>query len=523
MPNCNKCEAAPNLLPTGLYNQAYCPTCKSIYRKSFGTKENSGYTLTESVYVPPAPPFVLQPSNLPRNDAFAIEVRNVTVYPRPDQHDALSLGSEAGFSYAQPLLHFIWFGTPPSASTFAPVMKWATTLSKAWGGVCLWLDNVCIQTLVPQIAGVTSCKEELVSPLKAALKCRQMIVKSDHLPIYILSIDDHLSMLATNETMLALAKAIDFERAHSAPYQLVQVASDIMRVIVLRYYGGCYMDFDVDPHLRCGRQQFPEPGLIPLGRQGILCHAKPITGFGENDIIFADPTNERTASLLNGVLRAMAFEYKEPKARAVALEKSILLTLKDKAIVTLEKYALAFKISGMSLYNLAYLVEQDSHRGQKLEYAKALDGDVALVCRLISESVDKVTFSPFKACIPEDNKLRWAKLQACFSHETLSKPFYSWGDPGASASLKVIDSTITLQAAIRGYLASKELAERQRVAQGALEVALGHLLTLLADLPVSEQRRGELAHSWLADIVRDYGHMPSVLEIDGWIRMNWPD
>lgn len=45
----------------------------------------------------------------------------------------------------------------------------------------------------------------------------------------------------------------------------------------------------------------------------------------------------------------------------------------------------------------------------------------------------------------------------------------------------------------------------------------------LSDLSVPPLRLEELALSWLEKITQDYGHVPSVEEIDSWIYFNWQD
>lgn len=52
-----------------------------------------------------------------------------------------------------------------------------------------------------------------------------------------------------------------------------------------------------------------------------------------------------------------------------------------------------------------------------------------------------------------------------FSQDTLSKLFYSWKDPGVTPTLEIIESSIVIQAAVRGHLARKEVTERKQQAQ----------------------------------------------------------
>lgn len=503
---CTICADAPTLLPTGAYGRSYCPACKRIHTR---------HGATDQSYVPPAPAFELQPKDVLPNPAFRAEVPAVTVVPRTLRDKAPLPVLEKGFDY-RPLVHFVWMGTPESHQAFAPVMKWAATLSEGWGPICLWVDADCMQKLVPTIACVAKCS----APIEACgqrLEPCYTLTKTGCVPVQFVSIDEHLARLAKgNDVLTKLAAAIDFERQHKPPLRLVQVASDIYRIIVLRHYGGAYFDFDVEPSLRCGSRGFLAPKLVPLGKAGLLCHAKPGSNFSENDIIFANPACEGAASALERMLLAMARNYDKPEARCKWLEKHIELAFRDAAPAVLEKYWAGMAVKGSTVLKLAYLVEQDLHRGSKVEYPKALDTQVADLCRLVSQSVEAFTFTAFQQQIDQtSNAPAWREMEACFSDATLTKPFYSWGDPGASASIKALDAIETVQAEIRMYLAQKEAAGRR--------AALRRMLELLADLRVTDERRLMLAHSWLDDIERDYGHLPSVQEIDAWIYLHWPD
>lgn len=514
MPRCTRCDDPPELKEGGTWGQKYCPRCNQLHKRLGDRKVNDGWVATGEAYEPPVPPFELQSGVTELNPAFKTKVQNVTLVPRPDPIPRIELSKPCGFAYA-PLLHFIWFGTPSSPHTFAPVVKWAATLSNKWAGICLWVDNACLKTLIPQMAHVYKFTTILSSPLGTKLVSSRVIFKEHHVPIYIVSIDDHLEILSDKPYIAPLIRAINFEREHDPPFRLVQVASDILRIIVLQYYGGAYFDFDVDPSLQCIWRKFPDPIMIPLV-SGFLCHSKTATGFSENDIIFVDPTNKVAFDTLNKLLFQMAVAYKSERARELLLGERLTSTLRE-VKVTLHKYKCGMQVSGPTLVKLAHLVEQDAHRGNKIEYVKALDDDVATLCRLVSESVEAFTFKPFQDCVQSANKAAWANLAGCFSHETLTKPFYSWGDPGASACIKLIGNATTLQAAMRGYLT------RKNVARIKFETAVARMLSHLADIDVSTSTRRELALSWLDDIIYDCGHIPSVGEVDSWIRDRWPD
>lgn len=192
MPQCTRCETAPELKPMELFQKLYCPVCSFIYKRDRSVKTNGGYVVTQDIYIPPPPPFTLQRS--PQlNPAFTTEVPNVQVVPRRDKTYPLTILKDEGFSYP-PLLHFIWFGVPSSETTFAPVLKWSAMLPQDWSGICLWVDNNCLKTLIPKMA-VEECQIEIFSPLGTPLNCSKMIARGRRVPIYILSIEDHLARL----------------------------------------------------------------------------------------------------------------------------------------------------------------------------------------------------------------------------------------------------------------------------------------------------------------------------------------
>ncbi|NNC14932.1 hypothetical protein HJC22_04185 [Corallococcus exiguus] len=420
---------------------------------------------------------------------------------------------DEGYRFA-PCLHFIWFGVPTSSRAFAPVRTWAKALSSGWLGVCLWVDAACIaQAIKGREKGYREEPGTLVMEATGFPLIYSGFIEVDGgKRIFVVPIDANLDVLAEKSGMKTLKDAIDYERVHAPPFQLVQVASDILRIIVLRFCGGAYFDFDVDPSLVCRNLKFPEPVKIPLGHDGILCHAKPGTGFSENDIVFADPMNREALDRLTKILKEMSGYYADnPRRRhewlVTALEEKFPLDWRP----VFEKYKSGQGVTGATLYRLAFVVQQDVNRGSNTGYKSTLDDDVAEFCRNISMSVELATFRSFQTYVPDGNRDGWARLLPFFSPQTNTKSFYSWGDPGASTSLRLIDDVTAIQTRFR--------ARRSvRFVEGVKRMKYH-----LRDLSVSAERRQALAESWLRDIHQDYGYMPSVEEIDSWLRMNWPD
>jgi hypothetical protein len=446
-----------------------CPTCKATYQKADkgwaridvdGSSQASS-SLSET--------WQLQDLETPINSCFKTQIddfvrvaeRAPLDYPEPKRE-------LDGFRVRAPLLHFIWFGVPPSFSRFDAVFDWAKLLLKPWKGVCLWLEDACFQKLVVTTASWNIRKAKSQESITSVNQDDEILLLGSSsppncLPVYFASIEKNLKVLTFRydsdkcANVTALWKAIDYEREHQPPLQLAQVASDIMRVIVLKFYGGAYFDFDVRPSMYCKEKGLLEPMHIPLGPDGFLCHRKgPIN---ENDILFADPV--RGAEVLNALMIWMVRFYKTPDRRAKILKELLGQALKNVDDV-IAVYRKGQAPEGELLRRLAIVVEQDIHRGSKVQYPKVLDDDVATLVRLTNDSIEAATFGCFQAHIASDTNTKgWENMKRFFSEETLSKPFYSWKDPGSSKAIELIDATKALQAAIRSFLARSEAAQRK--------------------------------------------------------------
>ncbi|MFY2558284.1 hypothetical protein ACN469_11680 [Corallococcus terminator] len=450
--NCVDCKCP--LVGGGL--KKYCPKCSRVYRKI-----GPAYHKSDTIY---RPDFQLQPDVPTRNPGFKTSIKEVFLnppaplkpFPFQDQ------GHYGGFGLThRPLLHFIWLGTPPSSLKLRAALDWAHYLKDTWGGVCLWIEPDCFKLFQGMTDGGEV--EALETPGGNVIKPIDKLTRHGSAPVYFAFFDKHIKVLAKSlgqdhQARLHILKAaIDFERQNRAPFSLVQVASDILRIILLRYYGGAYFDFDVSPSSYCRSAKLPDPQRIPLGKNGFVCHRKgPLN---ENDIIFSDPSV--SPLVLEGLLEDMCKFYGvAPSARADMLTRLMESELQERTQSVLDKYEASRNPSGELLNQLAVLVQDDTHRGVKATYPKAVDDEVLEFVKLLNDSIESATFSGFQFHPSSENEPKWERMKAHFSHETLTKPFYSWKDPGASAALQRIDAVTTIQAAIRGFLVRKQRPEQ---------------------------------------------------------------
>jgi hypothetical protein len=443
-----------------------CTSCKQIYQRTTDGWAKTGESASTSskTFGVLYETWQLQDPQTPINPCFVSRVEDlVRVAPRDPPIHPEPTRDYDGFTRA-PLLHFIWFGRPKSLTQFQVVFDWASLMRSPWKGICLWLDPDCFTALGNVRWPIIKQAGEVKGLLDDSILTLGSCALPDCVPVYFASIDANLKYLTSQydfsfkKNISMLCGAIGHERQHKPPFQLAQVASDIMRIIVLRFYGGAYFDFDVQPSMYCKSNGLLEPMHIPLGKSGILCHSKGM--LHENDIMFADPY--KCEQVLNDMLQWMTKFYKKPESRELYLTQLLGTHLQDRAAGALQKYLLGQTPQPELLVRLAVVVEQDLNRGSKVQFPKVLDSDVATLVSLVNDSVEAATFSCFAAFLGYDpGDKRWDRLKKVFSEETLNKLFYSWKDPGAPKALELIDATVTLQTAIRSYLARKE-AERKR-------------------------------------------------------------
>jgi len=450
----------------GVGPRRVCKSCKHVYKRTEG-----GWAKTEEVVSDSDKAFTslyetwqLQDPQTPINPCFTSSIDRLVRVPRrePEVHPMPSRDYD-GFSRA-PLLHFIWFGKPKSLTKFQIVFDWARLLKSPWKGVCLWLDDSCFAGLGEGVWPIAKKAVEVDSltsdPILALGSCQL----TGAVPVYFASIDKNLKYLVSQydfslrNNLSTLVAAINFERQHDPPFALAQLASDILRIIVLRFYGGAYFDFDITPSLYCKTNGMIEPMHVPLGPEGLLCHRKGL--LNENDILFAEP--RKCESVLNDLLQWMVKFYHRPDARKRYLLQLIGKQFGEHANENIQKYLVGQAPQPALLIRLAVVVEQDLHRGSKVQFPKTLDAGVATLVSLINDTVEAATYGCFAACVGYDkHDTRWDRMKKHFSEETLTKVFYSWKDPGAPKAIELIEATMTLQAAIRDYLARKAQAEKE--------------------------------------------------------------
>jgi hypothetical protein len=432
--------------------QKYCPQCGHIYKRT-----TDGYQKTESVYLPE---LTLQPDGGSRNPAFKTSLKGVYRNPRPapSKVTPFDQGIHSGFSdKSPPLLHFVWMGTPQSPYKLQAAFDWAKLLKSTWLGVCIWIDENCFELF--RTMTEHEAPEALPTLTEDQIRPVAMRIRTGSVPVYFALIDEHLEALIRKyegeaPTLHILKAAIDFERQNEPPFSLVQVASDILRVILLRYYGGAYFDFDVSPSSYCKGKKLPDPKAISMGEMAFVCHRKDL--INENDIIFADPS--RKTSVLDGLLDDMSKFYKSSReARADYLRKRLSARFGEDTDNVIAKYRAGRTPSSQLLNKLAILVQEDIGRGRKDAYLRAVDEEVLEFVGILNDSIELATFQGFQFYPAHENGEKWDRIKVFFSHQTLTKPFYSWKDPGASAAIERIEAATKIQAAIRSYLVRASL------------------------------------------------------------------
>lgn len=458
--NCSKCGV---VLAQHSFTRWHCPQCHRVYAKgNDSTRENPTVKPTDELHWAE---YILQDVHDPQvilNPCFKSSLKPLSRRPREisiQEGSSKPTTTYSGFADGTPpLLHFVWFGTPDSSRKLDTAFQWAPLLHNGWQGVCLWLDLDCFKKFA-SIWRATTDREKLVTLTGNPILVLGTAVCSG-VSVYFASIDENVDWLSKeydvkDKNLAKLKAAIDWERANQPPFQLVQVASDIVRVIILRYYGGAYFDFDIAPSPKCLSVGLLQPSNVPLGKGGFLCHRKG--DLNENDIVFADP--RRSCEKLDALLNDMVKFYCKPQARAELLQRLLLQHFPHDTNVV-QKYLAGRKSDLKLLLKLAVVIEGCLERNTKETYLKLLDDDVIKLVGYLSETIQCATFEGFQLYYENDPQ-RWSCVVQFFSDDTLSKLFYSWKDPGVTPSLEIIESSIVIQAAVRGCLVRKEVTQRK--------------------------------------------------------------
>ncbi|TMQ12689.1 MAG: hypothetical protein E6J90_30630 [Deltaproteobacteria bacterium] len=425
---------------------------------------------TDETYVVPAPT-VLQSPGSTINPCFKTEIPYIPPIQRTDTPFAApGKLKQVGFT-SKPLLHFVWFGTP-ELSVFGPPFAWAKLLGDSWQGVCVWMDDDWLKQghgLLSRYGIVQKCYFPISTSGRSLSPCLK-IESTEHAPVYFSPIGSHLDQLCTDHPDLEpLRKAIAYERRHDPPWRLAQVASDIMRIIVLRYWAGAYFDFDVRPSEMCKAKGFLDAGLIPFAPDGFVCHRpKQDADLYENDIIFAAQT-EKAISRLEYILSAMTQYYQSPSDRHELLVSSLATAFGLENVGTItEHYRQGFRIQGELLDKLSKLVREDLDRRFNRAFREALDDDVLTLTDLLSDNVAAATFDSFQVACQSTGD--WNALKPYFDDLTQVKVFYSWKHPGASQCQKLLDEASASQAVFQ-----HRAQPRRRIRHPVVIYQMGHI------------------------------------------------
>jgi hypothetical protein len=212
------------------------------------------------------------------------------------------------------------------------------------------------------------------------------------------------------------------------------VASDILRILILRRHGGIYIDAgDVGP----SREPLSLSRIY--ARYGFACRFKRFHGHvykPENDLIIADHTSTTASKALTEIEMSMARYYESgPKRRLqdlVAVIDERVLGEIEKGIQAFvarlaqtprlrEEYAKLLSLGAIEKEMYALFFNQNIHKSADKFFAA------------LERGINAATMSAFSkvaaACCSSEV---WGDLRGWFSDDVNDKEYYSWKTPGLS-------------------------------------------------------------------------------------------
>jgi hypothetical protein len=231
----------------------------------------------------------------------------------------------------------------------------------------------------------------------------------------------------------------------------VQVASDLLRILVLHRHGGCYVDAgDVGP----SDQALMLATVYGSIRSPFCCRMKKFGGASlkpENDLILVNHRNASARRLMADVESRMFDYYQgQPTRRQDALS-AVLGGELDAIQAAIRDFvgSLAGSAELRAAYRHALSVEGEPQL-LKSFLNKTIHKSAGAYFAALEQGINEATMGPYARWVQaklrtEDLLTWWEAIRPCFSAGTAGKSFYSWKTPG----LSVLEATAAADAPSR--------------------------------------------------------------------------
>ena len=349
-------------------------------------------------------------------------------------------------------LHMVWLRGKLREDTLLNLKAWCGQIGQTPDSPVplLWMDTAAINA---------SSDSLLIKQTQLPSFHTHEMILNDNIIIRIMNLE---TWLERSDVARCLQLALLFE----AETGVVQVASDILRILVLRRHGGVYVDAgDVGPNRTKMLEISKAFALCQPNQPQFLCRWKPFRRIfwkPENDLILLDHRDIEACVVMAEIERKMTAYYNtNHNRRALELQKfmgSELEEVKSKIASFVEQ--LKVNPSLCTRYIEILEIAKDEPSVINSFYNETIHPSAEKYFLALEGGINDATMTPYSESVkkyitPEQGKKSWSVLATYFSDNVSTKDYYSWKTPGLSIIETRLNRTTPMNRGIPPVLGAK--------------------------------------------------------------------